>query len=73
MGRKTACTVDQWRELTRTLARGLSRKLRVKYGGKISIDEWRRVFGQALREAAELAVEDCNVPRIVEQVLSKYG
>ena len=73
MGRKTACDATQWHELTRTLARRLARKMRAQAGGKISIDEWRRVFGQALREAAQLAVEDCNVQRIVDQVLSKFG
>ena len=72
MGRKTACSADQWRELTRELARTLARKLRKEKGGKIGFDEWRRYFAEALRKASQLAIDDCDVRNIVNRVVAEF-
>jgi len=71
MGRKTACSIEEWRTITKDIARGLSRKLRAQGVKRISLDEWRKKYAEALRLASELAIEDCDVSRIIDEVLRR--
>ena len=71
MGRKTACSSSEWHQIAREGARDLARELRKKLGGKIGMDTWRQYYAKYLRAAAELAIEDCDVQRIVNEAIRK--
>ena len=71
MGRKTACSADEWHQIPKEGARDLARELRKKLGGKIGMETWKQYYARFLREAASLAVEDCDVQRIVNEAIRK--
>jgi len=71
MGRKTACSASEWHQIAREGARDLAKELRKRLGGKIGMDQWRQYYARFLKEAASLAIEDCDVQRIVSEALRK--
>ena len=71
MGRKTACNASEWHQIASIGARDLARKLRAKLGGKIGMETWKQYYAKYLRAAAELAIEDCDVNRIVQEAIRK--
>ena len=74
MGRKTACTSEQWKAITRFGASKLARELRkrkILNDGMRDFDVWRQYFAKYLRTASELAIDECDVDRIVNEALNK--
>ena len=74
MGRKTACSAEEWKQITKLGARQLARELRKKgilNDGMNDFNVWRQYFAKYLRTASRLAIEDCNVEEIVRKALAE--